>query len=296
MKKIGEISKQYHVSNRMLRYYEEKGLIHSERGENNYRYYNEDAEIKIKQIYSLRMLEFTTTEIEKILRVQNNFELIQMLYKKLETLQDRAEKLDQLSTIITNFIALLTESNYPFLESLLFSLDNPYQLLRSDTMSQNVLRVIQVPTMKVASFKGYSETPENDAHELANAFIQKHNLKTFRHFGFNNPNPMKDTPVYGYEIWITVDKDYPGEIIKNIQGGLYASYTTTLADIYENWQKLYQLVGESNEYEYDFLEPFEDGTSKHQWLEEMTDYEYFMNQEIPFSVKQLDLLLPIKRV
>jgi hypothetical protein len=68
-----------------------------------------------------------------------------------------------------------------------------------------------------------------------------------------------------------------------------------LADIYENWQRLYRLIGESKEYMYDFSEPYEDGTCEHQWLEEITDYPHFSNPNTDFSVKQLDLLLPIKR-
>ena len=54
MKKIGEVSTQYDMSNRMLRYYEEKGIIKSIRGENNYRYYDEDSELRIKQICLLK--------------------------------------------------------------------------------------------------------------------------------------------------------------------------------------------------------------------------------------------------
>ncbi len=295
MKKIGEISRLYEVSNRMLRYYEEKGIIYSLRGNNNYRYYNDDAERRIKQICLLNKLEFSTREIDKIFSVRDNYTLIKILHQKLEKLKYRSEELNQLSTIITNFIALLTESKNPFFESLEFSLNNPNISLRSQFMSQEVLRIIHIPSMRVASFKGYSETPENDAHDLANAFIKKHNLKDFRHFGFNNPNPVSNNPVYGYEIWITVDKDYPDVSIKNIEGGLYASLTTTMANIYDNWQKLYQIVGNSNDYCYDFHEIDEDGTCKHRWLEEITDYIHFSNPEIEFSSKQLDLLLPIKR-
>ncbi len=295
MKKIGEVSSQYNVSIRMLRYYEEKGIIHSIRGENNYRYYDDHAELRIKQICLLKNLEFSTREINTIFSSINNFELIRLLVSKKIKLQDRMEELDQLSTILTNFIALLTESKNPFFQSLEISLNNPNKLIRSDHMSQEVLRIIHVPSMKVASFKGYSETPENDAHEQANVFIQKHNLQSFRHFGFNNPSPTKESPVYGYEIWVTVDKDYPDAVIRNVKGELYASLTTTLADIYENWQRLYRLIGESKEYMYDFSEPYEDGTCEHQWLEEITDYPHFSNPNTDFSVKQLDLLLPIKR-
>lgn len=295
MKKIGEMSQVYEVSNRMLRYYEEKGIIRSFRGENNYRYYSEDAEQRIKQICLLRKLEFSTSEIDQVFTTRDHYQLIQFLYEKLEKLQHRTEELNELSTMITNFITLLTESKNPFFQALEFSLSNPNTLLRRDHMSQEVLRIIHVPAMKVASFKGFSETPENDAHEQANAFIQQHGLKSFRHFGFNNPNPTKDNPVYGYEIWITVDKDYPGVVTKNIQGGLYASLTTSMGEIYENWQKLYQLVAISKEYAFDFQEVMEDGTSEHHWLEEITDYAYFSDPTVEFTMKQLDLLLPIIR-
>lgn len=295
VKKIGEISSQYDISNRMLRYYEDKGTIQSFRGENNYRYYDEFSEERIKQICLLKKLDFRTKEIDQVFSASNNFELIRILYRKKMELHHQLAQLNQLSNIVNNFIALLRKSENPFFDSLELSLVDPNKIIRSDIMSKELLRIVQLPSMRVASFRAVSESPENDVHELANAFIRKNNIKSFRHFGFNNPNPTPGNPVYGYEIWITVDHDYDGVEMKTLESGLYASITTNMAEIFENWHKLFQLVEQSEEFEYHFLPPKADGTSNHQWLEEITDYEYFSNPQNDFPTKQLDLFMPITR-
>jgi len=280
----------------MLRYYEEKGIIHSFRGENNYRYYDEFSEERIKQICLLKKLDFRTKEIDQVFSASSNFDLIRILYRKKSQVNQQLTQLNQLSNLVSNFISFLRKSENPFFESLELSLVDPNKIIRSDIVSKDVLRIVQLPSMKVASFRAVSESPENDVHELANAFITKNKIKSFRHFGFNNPNPTPGNPVYGYEIWITVDHDYENITMKTLEGGLYASITTFMADVYENWQKLFQLVAQSEEYEYHFLPPKADGTSSHQWLEEITDYEYFSNPQNDFPTKQLDLFMPIVRI
>ncbi len=296
MKKIGEISAQYHISNRMLRYYEEKGIIKSSRGENNYRYYDVQSEQRIGQICLLKELDFSIKEIDQIFSATNSIDLIQILYHKKTILKDKIEQYNQLSAILNNFISLLLENNNPFFKALELSLKDPNIILRSNKMLDEILRIVNLPRTKVVSFKALSETPEDDAHALANAFIKKHQLKEFRHFGFNNPNPSNGNPVYGYEIWITVTKDYSGEVMKELKGGLYASLTTSMSNIFENWQRLNKMIGESNTYDFDVQYIKKDSTYDHQWLEEITDYDYFSDPKNDFFSKQLDLLMPIIRI
>jgi len=51
--KIGELSERTGVPTRMLRYYEEQGLLASKRGGNGYRYYDDDAIERVSEVRAL---------------------------------------------------------------------------------------------------------------------------------------------------------------------------------------------------------------------------------------------------
>ena len=64
LKTIGQVSKAYDISPRMLRYYEQVGLIKSIRNEeNSYRNYDEDMLTRIQQIIILRKLQIPVKQI-----------------------------------------------------------------------------------------------------------------------------------------------------------------------------------------------------------------------------------------
>jgi DNA-binding transcriptional MerR regulator len=65
--KIGELSRSTGASARSLRYYEQIGLISSERLSNGYRDYDETAAETVETIKSLLDLGFPTTLIERVL-------------------------------------------------------------------------------------------------------------------------------------------------------------------------------------------------------------------------------------
>lgn len=296
MKQIGEIGRLYQVSNRMLRYYEDRGILTSIRMDNNYRYYNEKQEMRIQQILLLKELEFTTTEIESVFSMSSTFEITKLLLSKQKKLLDRIENLERLNIIINNFIYLLDTTKNPIFDSLVLSLQQPNRQLKGEiNMNKQDVRIIQLPAMKVASFKVISETPEDDVAKLVDTFVKEHKLVGFRHFGFNNPNPKEGNPMYGYEMWVTVEKDYPNVKIKKIKGGLYASVSSYMPNIGTRWNNLAKYIQNCDEYDIDFEEEEQFGVAEHQWLEECTNYNHFFNPSIPFTEKQLDLLLPIKK-
>jgi predicted transcriptional regulator YdeE len=153
------------------------------------------------------------------------------------------------------------------------------------------VRIVRLPAMTVASYCAESKNPEKDCHDLIGKFVLKHQLHKkigFRHFGFNNPSPTEDNPVYGYEIWVTVpdDFDIPKPLSrKRIESTLYASIPTQLNEIGERWQNLAKWVENSDKYIMD---------SNFQWLEECIDFETFYSTFGNDDIQQLDLLEPIK--
>lgn len=64
---IGEVSRRTGVSRRLLRYYEDQGLLHAERGPNGYRAYGEDAVTVVGRIRFLLDAGLTTEVIQAVL-------------------------------------------------------------------------------------------------------------------------------------------------------------------------------------------------------------------------------------
>jgi AraC family transcriptional regulator len=126
------------------------------------------------------------------------------------------------------------------------------------------------------------------AFEKMKAWAQAHNLldKSYRLFGYNNPNPSPGSPNYGYDVWITVDDSVQsdGEArVLEFPGGLYAVTRIEVKqpgdEIPAAWQSLVKWMEESK---------YRHG--RHQWLEEHIGPLDDMSGEQPFT---LDLYLPI---
>ena len=64
--KIGDLAERTGVSTRMLRYYEDQGLLHRERLGNGYRDYSEESIIRVHQIRELLMAGLSTETIEEL--------------------------------------------------------------------------------------------------------------------------------------------------------------------------------------------------------------------------------------
>lgn len=156
--------------------------------------------------------------------------------------------------------------------------------MKGKVMENFEVKIVSLPPMKAASFYGFGETPEMQAHEAAKDWLKKNDLikpDAYRNFGFNNPSPSAGSPNYGYEVWIVPEGGLPenhGAKEIDFQGGLYAvAYCPSLDVIGEIWQKLVAWR-DSSEYEH----------AHHQWLEEL-------HQPWEFSEDRFDLYLPIRK-
>ena len=304
MLRIGEAAKQYDISNRTLRYWEEMGILQSTRTENGYRFYDDENTARIRQIVMLRKLRMPIAEIEQIFIAADFGVAIDALNSHLESLRQDASVYDSLITLVEGLIEHIKASQsleHVFAcpdtqEQLIYSKhDAPQKPLseRTNPMSEklNNVRIVRLPAMTVAAYRAESANPEKNSHDIMCKFIWENELQKrdgFRHFGFNNPSPSAGNPVYGYEIWVTIPDDYsvPSPLVKkHIQGGLYASIPTQLNEIGERWMQLANWVKSNETYEMD---------ESRQWLEECVDFETFIAAMGNDSVMQLDLLEPIK--
>ncbi|ACZ85013.1 MULTISPECIES: MerR family transcriptional regulator [Streptosporangium] len=102
--KIGELSQRTDTPVRMLRYYEEQGLIHSERLPNGYRSYEDYVVDRVRQVRGLLEVGLPTRIIKQILPCLDSSRAIYLPYvtpdmiATLEHERDRmAEKIECLT-------------------------------------------------------------------------------------------------------------------------------------------------------------------------------------------------------
>lgn len=152
-------------------------------------------------------------------------------------------------------------------------------------MSEIEVRIVKLEPMRMLSSYGYGPEPEGIAWDKLFEFMKKKGLgKKGEHpttYGFNNPNPSKGTPNYGYEIWLPVDEDLQPEgdlRIVDFHGGLYAvTRFKGLFKIGEVWGQLVRW-GENSKYK----------LAAHQCLEHLLDGTEQVPEDMVF-----DLYLPI---
>lgn len=93
MFKIGEFSKLTQISIRMLRHYDETGLLKPEHIDENsgYRYYSSNQIPQLQKIALLRDLDFTVKEIKEGLLQWDSDEIIKLLEAKKQQIADKIE-------------------------------------------------------------------------------------------------------------------------------------------------------------------------------------------------------------
>jgi DNA-binding transcriptional MerR regulator len=118
--KIGELAKRTEVPSRMLRYYEEQGLITPRRQENGYREYDEYLVDRVKKIRGLLDSGIPTRIIGDMLPCLNqpqeivvadpDPELREMLVRERDRMIDRIALLEHHSRTLTQYIAAMDRS------------------------------------------------------------------------------------------------------------------------------------------------------------------------------------------
>lgn len=118
MFKIGDFSKLTQVSIRMLRYYDETGLLKPAHIDKftNYRLYSANQILKLNKIVALRDMGFLTSEIKEILDTWNEDTLLEKLnYKRQEVIENincESKKLSKIENIIKNIRLESLNMNY----------------------------------------------------------------------------------------------------------------------------------------------------------------------------------------
>ena len=103
--KIKDMTDQYGISARTLRYYEDMGLIASIRNdEYAYRLYDESAVKRLEQILILRRLNISVKDIKRVFSVPGSKVVLEVLNNKVADIDDEVALLHELKEIILAFI------------------------------------------------------------------------------------------------------------------------------------------------------------------------------------------------
>ncbi|MGW3911397.1 MerR family transcriptional regulator [Streptomyces sp. NPDC005070] len=121
--RIGELSRVSGVSRRLLRYYEEQGLIVPDRSANGYRDYDERNADRVKQIRGLLAAGLPTRLIKQILPCLDkprsiHFpdatpDMLALLTSERDKLTDRIEVLTRNRNAMTEYLAEVEQHRAP---------------------------------------------------------------------------------------------------------------------------------------------------------------------------------------
>ena len=315
---VGEVSKTFGVSTRMLRYYEKAGLLQStRRADYAYRIYDEAAIRRLKQIIILRKLRIPLKQIAEILDDPEQEAAMRIFQEQISEIDEQITALSIVRSILRSFIYRNRSGLTELLEDRHLTamtdwLEPPKQT-RKETYEMNELnqadrtmnevldpRILLLPPFTAASYHYIGENPEEKVGAVLDKFIRESGLyeekPDSRAFGFNHPNPAHPGETYGYEFWVTIpeDMEVPQPLVKKrFQGGLYAAHTIRFPE-FHRWLDLIQWAEESEQYMPNYSPDGDEIMGG--CLEEHLNWVYasHMGWPEPNVADKLDLLLPVK--
>ena len=330
---ISQVSKAYGVSPRMLRYYEQAGLIQSKRkNDYAYRVYDEKSLTRLRQIIVLRKLRVPIKQIISILNNSDAAETVEIFRRNISQLDEEITALSTVKSILTRFVEEISEkadiklklldNEAVFLSGLSFS-DNKITksdhkikeggLSMEDLSKANQqldkyedkdVRIVYLPPMTVAAAYASGEDCEGQAGSMIMRFVQDSGLMSIkpdaRSFGFDCSEGAAQIgePSHRYEMWVSVpnDMEIPAPLIRReFGGGLYAAHVLTNWN-FDDWRLLGEWVNTSDKYDNDWgaTRWASEETVFGQGFEETLNFYGFVQNGGRMESMQLDLLFPIK--
>ena len=117
MKKISEVAKQFHITTRTIRYYEEIGLLKPERSPTNERLFPKSELVKLKLIARGKRYGFSLEEIKEMILLFNKDRsgkkqlerTIQYGKQRIVDIDERIEELRQIKSEMEHLLTEFTE-------------------------------------------------------------------------------------------------------------------------------------------------------------------------------------------
>ncbi|MDF2872882.1 MAG: MerR family transcriptional regulator [Anaerocolumna sp.] len=328
---ISQVSRDYGISTRMLRYYEQAGLIQSLRKDDYaYRVYDETAISRLQQIIVLRKLRVPVKQIESILNNNDAAEVVEIFRQNISEIDSEITALSTVKSILIRFVEEINEKAdvnlkllgdealFSVISSLSFS-DNQIKETREDLSMDELnkaneelmkledkdVRIIYLPPMTVAAGFASGEGCLDKASDMVNKFIKESGLLKIKpdargfDFDYLGGEGELGENSHGHEAWVSVpyNMEIPGPLVRReFRGGLYAAHVLRAWD-FQDWRRLKEWVDASDRYDNDWGSPrWESAEIGYgQGFEETLNlYNFIQKHNAEMSYLQLDLLLPIK--
>jgi DNA-binding transcriptional MerR regulator len=319
---ISQVSKDFSISTRMLRYYEQEGLIKSFRREDYaYRMYDEEAISRLSLILLLRRLRIPVKQIKTILQKPDAVIAVDIFRRNIEELDEEITALSTIRDILIQLANDLLRTADVKIQGLLTkdaaimaaidALSPASIIFREDKTMDKIqkaeerlsklsdVRIVYLPPATVAAAHYIGDEPEGHANLLIDQFVREIGLvqtkPDLRHYGFNHPNPVDETGFHGYEIWVTIPDDMdvqPPLVKKQFAGGLYAAHMIPFGN-FGDWDLMLEWAMKNDKYE--FTGDLGDQEHMCGLLEEHLNYanHAHLDNTEPEDF-QLDLLMPIR--
>ncbi len=320
---VSAVTRQLKVSARMLRYYEQLGLIRSFRKDGYaYRMYDETAVARLRQILILRKLRIPLKQIQRILQSPDAAVAIDVFRRNIAEADTAVAALTTIRNILQTLVERLEQSADVHVRALVTEDEEVLAAIASlvppalnDKEGNNMeqlnsaeealctltdVRIVYLPPATVAAAHVIDEEPEAKAGELLDRFVRESGLAErkpdLRHYGFNHPNPKDETGAHGYEMWVTIpdDMQVPALLTKKyFAGGMYAAHMIPMGN-FQDWEKL--ICWAEAQEDYQFAGDWNDQDHMCGLLEENLNYLTHLKEgnSEPEGM-QLDLLLPIRK-
>ena len=322
---ISQVSREYGISTRMLRYYEQVGLIQSMRREDYaYRIYDEQAVSRLRQIIVLRKLRVPVKQIISILNNSDAAETVEIFRQNIGKIDSEITALSTVKSMLAHFVEEINEkadvnlkllgdeSMFSVINSLSFS-DNQIKEVKESVSMEDLnkanedllkledkdVRIIYLPPMTVAAAYAAGEDGMDKTSSIVNTFIKESGLLKIKPDarGFDFDYTVGD--ISGHEAWVSVpdQMEIPPQLVRReFRGGLYAAHVLRSWD-FQDWRRLREWVNASDKYESDWGAPRWDSeeTGAGQGFEETLNlYHFIQKHNMDMNYLQLDLLFPIK--
>ena len=322
---VSTVIKMFGISKRMLSYYEQSGLIKSQRMAGySYRVYDTATVERLQQIIILRKLQIPVKQIRIILNNPDAATAVDIFKKSIQELDSEITALSTIKKILDRFVTELEEKtniqlnlNYLTGDSV-FELSAPLSLVQKNTKENITIndlnqaakaltkldnaRVVSIPPMTIASYRHIGENPKENAAKIVDEFVRSSSLyqikPDIRQLGFNH---QTGDEYDGFEMCVSIpdEMEVPAPLVKKrLQGGMY------VAALDVNWydyKRVYAWITDSELYQYDgdftrIDPPLQDIASfaglEFNFLEHLNYYYNVQNPNIHDI--QWEMLFPIK--
>ncbi|MCL2571613.1 MAG: MerR family transcriptional regulator [Defluviitaleaceae bacterium] len=141
LKTINHVSKAYGISTRMLRYYEDIGLIHSQRKDDYaYRVYDDTALLRLQQIIVLRKLRVPMKHIQIILDNLQTSEALVIFIQNINELDDEIKNLSTIRDILIRLLGELRHSKDIYINYSLLTNSSMLSIVENLSLSKNLIK------------------------------------------------------------------------------------------------------------------------------------------------------------